>query len=1052
MRFTPTRAAFAVALAFGICSFNSQAVKPQGVALEATDIKPAWIPPGLSLKPVTVVLEMAGESVAEQQGTAGRRFDRAEKQRAKDALKGQQDAIRGHIESRGGKVLATYQAAYNGVKVRISRGRVGELAALPGVVAVRPVIQHKPNNVRGVALIGAPAVWDGLRGLHGEGVKVAIIDTGIDYTHADFGGPGTAAAYVAAHAAETSPADPALFGPNAPRVKGGIDLVGDAYDASAELENGDPDEAKRTPHPDPNPLDCNGHGSHVAGTAAGSGVTSSGATFTGPYNDTTLANPNAFRVGPGVAPKADLYAVRVFGCAGSTDVTVDAIEWAVDNDMDVINMSLGAPFGTKDDPSAIAATNAAKAGVIVVTSAGNSGQNQYITGSPGTADGAIATAANDSTSSFPGATISFLTSVINAIVANGATVDTSHPYTIKVYSDDPNTPPVGTLGVGNESLGCSVADYGGANSLPPNTIAVVNRGSCARVAKAIFGQQAGAAAVVMVNNAAGLPPFEGQITSNPDDGVPYTVTIPFLGVAGPFTNPASDGGKLRAANGASATLASINLANPGFKAFASFSSGGPRTGDAHLKPDVTAPGVSIFSAGVGSGNNFAIISGTSMASPHTAGVAALTRQARPNWKVEDIKSAIVHTGSPAGVANYKTSLGGTGLVQPASSTLTDVVARTSGGKFGAALNFGVAEFIEPYSKTLEITLRNRGRSSASFAVAQKNAQGSPHSISLSRSAVTVPAGGEAEVSVTLNVAPGTAGAANTGPLSYQEVAGLIEFTPQGGSNAGIALRVPYLLVPRVRSDVSTKLGRFSQGSATATVTNKNGAIAGDADFYAWGLSSKKNNDKTNETADIRAVGVQSLALSPTSQLLVFAVNTHDRWSSPSSNEFDIYVDVNGDGKPDYVVFGVDDGAVRTGDFTGVMGSFVQDLRTGAISTAGLAAAPTDGSTALIFAFVSQLCRTGSPCLSASNPRLAYEVVGFDILNGGSKAVEGVAKFNAFSSSISQGAFLTVAPGASDSTTISVNGTEALQTPALGVMVVTLDNKSGDDEAQLIPVK
>ncbi len=102
---------------------------------------------------------------------------------------------------------------------------------------------------------------------------------------------------------------------------------------------------------------------------------------------TRRRHDNEFRIGPGVAPEADLYFVRVFGCDGSTEVTVDAIEWAVANDMDVINMSLGSLFGRSDDPSAVAATNAAAAGVTVVTSAGNSGPNPYITGSPGTGDG-----------------------------------------------------------------------------------------------------------------------------------------------------------------------------------------------------------------------------------------------------------------------------------------------------------------------------------------------------------------------------------------------------------------------------------------------------------------------------------------------------------------------------------------------------------------------------------------------------------------------------------------------------------------------------------------
>src|SRR5205823_12672420 len=142
------------------------------------------------------------------------------------------------------------------------------------------------------------------------------------------------------------------------------------------------------------------------GTAAGSGVTADGKTYKGSYNSTTISS-NSWNIGPGVAPKADLYAVRVFGCEGATDLTVDAIEWAVDHDMDVINMSLGSPFGSKDDPSAVASTNAAKAGVIVVASAGNEGPSPYVTSSPASADGAISVAANDPYPTFPGATLTF---------------------------------------------------------------------------------------------------------------------------------------------------------------------------------------------------------------------------------------------------------------------------------------------------------------------------------------------------------------------------------------------------------------------------------------------------------------------------------------------------------------------------------------------------------------------------------------------------------------------------------------------------------------------
>jgi len=483
MRFGSIRAVAALALLFGILgSSNSGAVRPEAVAEGSRLVTPVWTPLGVSKAPVTVVVQLAGDSVAEQQGNAGRRLDRDEKERIKGQLKSQHDGLRGSIENLGGTVIANYRAAYNGIKVRIAADRVKELAALPGVVAVRPLQLMKPDNLRGIPLIGAPAVWQSL-GLHGEGVKIAIIDTGIDYTHANFGGPGTAAAYAAAHATETTAANAAFFGPSAPRVKGGIDLVGDSYNADPNSPAFQP-----VPHPDPNPLDCNGHGSHVAGTAAGSGVTSAGATYTGPYNAATLATPANFSVGPGVAPKAELYAVRVFGCEGSTDVTVDAIDWAVDNDMDVINMSLGSPFGSKDDPSAVASTNAAKAGVIVVASAGNSGFSPYITGSPATADGAISVAANDPYPNFPGATLTFSGTTIPAINANGFALSGTSTFNVKVIKNAD-----GTL-----SLGCSVAAFGGP--LPPNTIAVVNRGVCARVAKAIFGQQAGAAVVVIATS------------------------------------------------------------------------------------------------------------------------------------------------------------------------------------------------------------------------------------------------------------------------------------------------------------------------------------------------------------------------------------------------------------------------------------------------------------------------------------------------------------------------------------------------------------------------
>ena len=1045
MQVTATRALAALGFVL-LAATNVNAARLDAVVDSGGLITPMWTPVGLNTQPVNVVVQLAGDPVAVQQGNAGRKLSKAEKDQIKGQLKGAQDSLRGNIASVGGTVVAQYQSAYNGIKVRIAANKVDQLATLPGVVAVRPLQLMQPDNTNGIPLIGAPGVWQSL-GFHGEHVKVAVIDTGIDYTHANFNGPGHASDYAAAHAAETAPANPALFGPGAPRVKGGTDLVGDSYDADPNSATYQP-----VPHPDPNPLDCNGHGSHVAGTAAGSGVLDNGTGYTGPYNATTVSSHN-WTIGPGVAPAADIYSIRVFGCNGSTDVTVDAIEWAVDHDMDVINMSLGSPFGSADDPSAQATTNAVKAGIVVATSAGNNGLNQYIVGSPSTADGAISVAAIDGTQSFPGVSITLPDFTINnAINANGYQFSGPVTYSVKVIKNDTTT------ATRDESLGCSIADFTGPTlaPLPPNTIAVVNRGVCARVAKAIFGQQAGAAAVVMVNTDGTLPPFEGKITSNPDDGTPYNVTIPFLGVAGPPTSATSDGGKLRAeADGTPATVTPKLITNPNFEKFASFSSGGPRSGDSGLKPDLSAPGVSVLSTASGTGNGGEILSGTSMASPHVAGSAALTRQAHPTWSAQDIKAAMVNTGLPSMVVGYRTSSGGTGLVQPGKSTLSQVVARANDGSYTVSANFGYQELASDFSGTKAIKLINNGSTAANFNVAVANAAGRPHTVSFDQTAVSVPANSSAVVTMTLQVPVATAGNADAAGLSFREVAGLVQFTPASATdNAGVTLRVPYYLVPRAQSDISTTLGKLSgtDPSTVATVTNKHGAIPASADFYAWGLQGQKVKGGKS-TNDIRAVGAQSFDWDGTQNLLVFAVNTYSRWSSPSSNEFDIGVDVDGDGIDDYIVVGADQGAVQTGTFNGVMGTFVFSTRSAGATINFLATAPTDRSIAELAVLTSQLCRTGEPCLSAANPRITYHATGFDVVNGGGIDVPGVGKFNVWSSSVSTGGFAVVSPGGSDaSNAIAVNSAEFALTPALGLMVVTLDNASGEPEAQLIDLK
>jgi len=159
------------------------------------------------------------------------------------------------------------------------------------VKAVHWLPIHTIDNSSSVSFIKAVSAWAATSGNAGQGVKIAIIDTGVDYTHANFGGPGTVAAY---NANNRSIIEPGTF-PTA-KVVGGRDFAGDAYTGA------------NTPVPDPDPLDCNGHGSHVAGTAAGLGVNGDGTTFLGPYDNSTPFS--SFLIGPGVAPRADIYAFK----------------------------------------------------------------------------------------------------------------------------------------------------------------------------------------------------------------------------------------------------------------------------------------------------------------------------------------------------------------------------------------------------------------------------------------------------------------------------------------------------------------------------------------------------------------------------------------------------------------------------------------------------------------------------------------------------------------------------------------------------------------------
>ena len=979
--------------------------------IPSAGIDPQLLPASIDdERAVTVMLELSGEPVARQQGAArreGRELSDAERAAARAALKSRQDGMRPRIEAAGGQVLAQLQDAYNGVKVRVARSEVAALAALPDVIAVHGVTRFEPDNTQGVPYINGDLAWDG--GLTGDGVTVAVIDTGLDYYHANFGGSGDPADFAADDGLTIG--TPAF--PNT-KVIGGTDFVGDDYDASA-------DGAAAVPHPDPDPLDCNGHGSHVGGTAAGFGVTTAGSAFAGPYDATTLSNTD-FNIGPGVAPEATILAYRVFGCDGSSDVVDQAINQAVVDGADVINMSLGAPFGgATDDPTSEAAQNATEAGIIVVASAGNEGPSGFMVGSPSTAPDVISVAALDTIPEFRVATIVGGTVNLTAINAN------EHPLT------SPVTGPLRVLsdGAGGISLGCAAADYA---SVQAGDVVVTLRGICARVDRAILGEAAGAAAVIMVNSANTLPPLEGPI---PREG--GIVEIPFLGV------PSSAGAGLLAANGTTVTITDAGVAaNAGFKGLASFTSGGPRSGDNGLKPDVTAPGVSIKSTGSGLGTGGVRISGTSMAAPHTAGAAALVRQGNPSWTPSQVRAALMNTATASAsvLTNANPRLAGAGLVQVDRASTTVALATSP------SLSYGYDPLGGAYSETLTLTITNASAADISYDLSSAFS-GSPlgTDVTLSPTSVLVPAGGQNTVDVTLALTAAEVAAlpaASQPPGAVTTVRGAVTASPTAAAAGVYPLRIPFLLVPRGLSDVTVSQTSVPFGTTNVTLSNA-GIHATFADVYAWGQTDPA--DQPGNAMDLRAVGVQSLpgeagGLPASDRLLIFAVNTYERWSNPSQNEFDIAIDVTGSPAPDYFVVGVDLGAVLAGAFNGQYGSFVFTAG-GDLVDAFLAEAPMNGTVALLPVAASSLG------LSADAfDRFRYSTVGFSVLGPEFDVVAGNPRFRPWTPTTSQGDFVPLGSGATAPLTL-VASASATSDGTLGFMVVALDDANGAAQAELV---
>lgn len=525
---------------------------------------------------------------------------------------------------------ATMQHAINAMVVDLSPSEAKTMRGMAEVRFVEEYREYAMDTDVGPALIGAPPVWTGTnpgsggQQYRGEGMVLGAIDSGVNFGSPSFAAVDPVDGYVhvnpfgAGNYVGTCFPGDVDAGRCNDKLIGGYDFVCGAPANLCGATN---------IREEPGFGDTNGHGTHTASTAAGNvrNVTFSGAPV---------------RIS-GVAPRANIIAYDVCYTEISTGrglcpnvSSIAAIDQAIaDGVVDAINYSIGGGAQPWSEAVSLGFLNAVDAGIYIASSAGNSGPGPNTLGhvepwvsataaaQHGRAGFSIAMSVTGP-APVPANLAPILVNEGTGGVAFGATIPGTTPLLI-------------SAGINTASDGCA--------AYPANTfagsIAVIRRGTCSFAIKTNNASAAGAIAVVIANNAAGviLPSVPGT-------------TIPVFSVT------QAEGDALRNFGQANPTTATAQISFPAIPvpnvadALAAFSSRGPAGNFNLLKPDTTAPGVNILAAIsgttlTGSEQAVGLISGTSMASPHHAGAAMLIRQARPTWTVPEVKSALSLTAN-----------------------------------------------------------------------------------------------------------------------------------------------------------------------------------------------------------------------------------------------------------------------------------------------------------------------------------------------------------------------------------------------------------------------
>lgn len=832
-------------------------------------------PAALANRTGEYVVTLTAPSLAKAYRGAGG-MSKAQQQAHLQSLKRDQDAVAAKVRQLGGKELARVSKALNGIVVEIDARQARELEKVVGVLTVRPLNRYELDLSETVPYIGAKAVQDA--GNTGAGVRVAVLDSGIDYTHKALGGGGTLADYAAAYGNPT--ALDGLF-PTA-KVVGGYDFVGEAWPTFGPLA------------PDPDPIDFEGHGTHVADIIGG----------VAPGNQ-------------GVAPGVLFYAVKVCSAVSSSCSGVallQGVDYALDPNgdgdisdrVDVMNLSLGSSYGQDEDDLTAALNTASEAGVVVVASAGNSADKPYIVGSPSSGKNVISVAQTQ----VPSAKL-FVIRAGSASVGGSWQPWSAAPVAVSgplQYGD----------GAAANLNGCAAF---AAGSLVGKVL-LVDRGVCAISLKVSNGAAAGALSVVVANNAAqapgDLPPDFSYGGGTPN--VPgYSITR-------------ADGAALKTQVGQTATI------NPALAAslvgnMVSSSSRGPTFSRNSIKPDIAAPGASV-SAEVGTGTGTTAFGGTSGAAPMVAGAAALLLKARPDLSPPEVKALLMNTGNTdiginpvalPGVLAPVTRIGG-GEVR-IDAAVANQTAAWDRDDLAGSLSFGYQPVSGNTVLNRQVVVRNYGSAARTYTVtpafryADDAASGA---VSISAPAsVTVGAGASTTFSVQLSIDPSklpvwTLNGGSRGGDGFRlqgvEFDGYI--TIDGGADN--VARVAWQVLPHRAADVaatSQVVKIKKDGTGELTLKNKSGVLDGRFDVFA--LTGQSGQLKKNTlpqpgdnfaVVDLKSVGVRPVDIGGGQFGLQFAIDTFGARAHPNyPAEFDIYIDTNRDGTPDFVVYNAENG-------------------------------------------------------------------------------------------------------------------------------------------------